>query len=384
MKPGARIETKLIHAGEPEPRILGAVAMPVFQSTLYETATLPSYHDIPYIRLNNTPNHAVLHAKLAALENAEAGLVTASGMAAISTALLAIVKPGDHLLVQDCLYGGTFDFITRDLVELGIRHTFIDANDSGSWEGLLTDRTRAIYVEAMTNPLLQVGDHAAVARFARERGLVSIIDSTFASPVNFRPAEHGFDLVLHSCTKYLNGHSDIVAGAVIGRRDLVGKVKHKLDLLGGSLDPHACVLLHRGLKTLALRVRYQNESALKIAGWLESSERVRRVNYAGLPSHPHHGRARELFSGFGGVLSSQLDGGAEAATRFIENTTLPFKTVSVGGVESLITRPALSSHAEMDEADRLRLGITDDLIRLSVGIEATEDLIEDLEGALQS
>lgn len=384
MKSGTRIETKLIHAGEPEPRIEGAVAMPVFQSTLYETAHVPSYHDIPYIRLNTTPNHTVLHAKLAALENAEAGLVTASGMAAISTALLAMLKPGDHLLAQSCLYGGTFDFITRDLVELGIRHTFIDANDPGSWAKLLTDRTRAVYVESMTNPLLEVGDLPAVARFAREHGLVSMIDSTFASPINFRPAEHGFDLVLHSCTKYLNGHSDIVAGAVIGRGDLVSKVKHKLDLLGGSLDPHACVLLHRGLKTLALRVRYQNESALTIARWLESREGVKRVNYAGLESHPDHARARELFSGFGGVLSFRLDGGAEAAARFIESTTLPFRTVSVGGVESLITRPALSSHAEVDEADRLRLGITDDLIRLSVGIEATEDLIEDLEKALQS
>ncbi|HSN87124.1 MAG TPA: aminotransferase class I/II-fold pyridoxal phosphate-dependent enzyme [Thermoanaerobaculia bacterium] len=384
MKPGTRIETKLIHAGEPEPRIEGAVAMPVFQSTLYETAHVPDYHDIPYIRLNTTPNHTVLHAKLAALESAEAGLVTASGMAAISTALLSMLKPGDHLLVQECLYGGTFDFITRDLSELGIQYTFIDANDSGSWAGLLSDRTRAIYVETMTNPLLQVGDLTAVARFAREHGLVSMIDSTFASPINFRPVEHGFDLVLHSCTKYLNGHSDIVAGAVIGRRDLVGKVKHKLDLLGGCLDPHACVLLHRGLKTLALRVRYQNESALRIARWLETSKGVKRVNYAGLESHPHHARARELFSGFGGVLSFQLEGGAEAAARFIENTTLPFRTVSVGGVETLITRPALSSHAEMDEADRLRLGITDDLIRLSVGVEATEDLIEDFERALQA
>ncbi|HYO14390.1 MAG TPA: aminotransferase class I/II-fold pyridoxal phosphate-dependent enzyme [Thermoanaerobaculia bacterium] len=380
---GHRLETKLIHAGEPEPRIGGALVMPVFQSTLYETQDEPAYHDIPYIRLNNTPNHAVLHAKLAALENAEAALVTASGMAAISTTLLSLLSPGDHLLVQECLYGGTFDFVTRDLPALGVPVSFIDAGDPSSWAEHLRERTRAVYVEAMSNPLLQVGDLAAVARFAREHGLASVIDNTFASPVNFRPAEWGFDLSLHSCTKYLNGHSDIVAGAVIGRRDLVEKVRHKLDLLGGSLDPHACFLLHRGLKTLALRVRHQNESALRIARFLESSPGVARVNYPGLESHPDHGRARELFSGFGGALSFELDGGGEAAARFVKRTTLPRRTVSLGGVETLITRPARSSHAGMEEEDRQRLGITESLIRLAVGIEATEDLIEDLEQALQ-
>jgi len=383
MRPGSRIDTKLIHAGEPEPRIEGAVAMPVFQSTLYETSGVPAYHDIPYIRLNNTPNHIVLHAKLAALESAEAALVTASGMAAISTTLLALLTPGDHLLVQDCLYGGTFDFVTRDLLELGITHTFVDAADPGSWPGHLRERTRAFYVEAMSNPLLQVGDLAAVPRFAREHGLVSLIDSTFASPVNFRPVEWGFDLSLHSCTKYLNGHSDIVAGAVIGRRGLVEKVRHKLDLLGGALDPHACFLLHRGLKTLALRVRHQNESTLRIARFLEASAPVSRVNYPGLESNSSHARARELFSGFGGVLSFELHGGADAAARFVEKTTLPRRTVSVGGVETLITRPARSSHAGMYEEDRQRLGITDGLIRLAVGIEDPEDLIEDLDQALR-
>jgi cystathionine beta-lyase/cystathionine gamma-synthase len=380
---GHRLETKLIHAGEPEPRIGGALVMPVFQSTLYETEGEPAYHDIPYIRLNNTPNHAVLHAKLAALENAEAALVTASGMAAISTTLLSLLSPGDHLLIQECTYGGTYDFVTRDLPALGIHVSFIDAGDPGAWAGHLREGTRVVYVEAMSNPLLQVGDLAAVARFARENGLVSVIDNTFASPVNFRPAEWGFDLSLHSCTKYLNGHSDIVAGAVIGRRDLVEKVRHKLDLLGGSLDPHACFLLHRGLKTLALRVRHQNESALRIARFLESSPGVVRVNYPGLESHPDHGRARELFSGFGGALSFELDGGGEAAARFVERTTLPRRTVSLGGVETLITRPARSSHAGMEEEDRQRLGITESLIRLAVGIEATEDLIEDLEQALR-
>ncbi|HEX9943357.1 MAG TPA: aminotransferase class I/II-fold pyridoxal phosphate-dependent enzyme [Thermoanaerobaculia bacterium] len=378
-----RIETKLIHAGEPEPRIAGAVAMPVFQSTLYEFSGSPGYHDIQYIRLNNTPNHAVLGAKLAALESAEAALVTASGMAAISTSLLTVLSAGDHLLAQGSLYGGTHDFITRDLPSFGISYDFIDADDPGSWERHLRPETRAIYVEAMTNPLLEVADLAAVPRFAREHGLVSLIDSTFASPINFRPPEWGYDLSLHSCTKYLNGHSDIVAGAVIGPAELVERVRHKLNHLGGALDPHACFLLHRGLKTLALRVRHQNESALRIAEFLEASPAVTRVNYPGLASHPRHERARELFAGCGGVLSFELEGGEEGAVRFIERTTIPRRTVSLGGVETLITRPALTSHAGMEAEDRRRLGITDGLIRLSVGIESPDDLIEDFEQALR-
>jgi len=383
---GARIDTKLVHAGEP--RIAGAVVIPVFQSTLYELGTTPGgaplgYHDIPYIRLNNTPNHTALHAKLAALENAAAALVTASGMAAISASLLTVLATGDHLLVQASLYGGTHDFVTQDLPAFGIDYDFIDADDPASWEGLLRERTRAIYVEAMTNPLLEVADLAAVPRFARAHGLVSLIDSTFASPVNFRPPEHGFDLSLHSATKYLNGHSDIVAGAVIGRGDLVEKVRHKLNHLGGSLDPHACFLLHRGLKTLALRVRQQNASALSIARFLAAAPGVERVHYPGLESHPRHARARELFAGFGGVVSFALAGGGEAAARFIERTTLPVRTVSLGGVETLITRPALTSHAGMAAEDRQRLGITDGLIRLAVGIEDSEDLVEDLGQALR-
>jgi cystathionine beta-lyase/cystathionine gamma-synthase len=378
-----QIDTKLIHAGEPEPRIEGAVAMPVFQSVLYEGAKTTGYHDIPYIRLNNTPNHHVLHAKLAALEGAEAALVTASGMAAITTSLLTVLSAGDHLLAHASLYGGTHDFITQDLPNFGISYDFIDADDPGSWERHLKGTTRAVYVETMTNPLLEVVDLAAVPRFAREHGLVSLIDNTFASPVNFRPPEHGYDLSLHSCTKYLNGHSDITAGAVIGRADLVEDVRHKLNHLGGSLDPHSCFLLHRGMKTLALRVRHQNESALRIARFLEEAPGVTKVNYPGLPSHPRHARACELFAGCGGVLSFELDGGEEAAARFIERTEIPRKTVSLGGVESLITRPALSSHAGVSPEDRRRLGITDSLVRLAVGIEAVEDLIDDLDRALR-
>ncbi len=382
--PSQRLETKLIHAGEPSPRIQGAVSMPIFQSAMFEYENEADYHSLKYIRLNNTPNHAALHAKLSALENAEAALVTGSGMAAISTALLAVLSTGDHLLIQDCLYGGTHDFVTKDFASFGITYDFINGDDPESWKPRLRSNTRAIYVETMSNPLLQVPDLRAAVAFAKSNSLVSLIDNTFASPVNFRPAELGFDLSLHSCTKYLNGHSDIVAGAVIGRNNWVHKVKRRLDHLGGSLDPHAAFLLHRGMKTLSVRVKFQNESALAIARFLKGHPAVENVNYAGLETHPRHARARELFNGFGGVLSFELKGGVKEAQNFISRTTLTIQAPSLGGVETLITRPSTTSHSGMSREDRLRLGISDRLIRLSVGIEATEDLIEDFKQALGS
>jgi len=378
------IETKLIHAGEPEPLICGAVSMPIFQSSTFEYTGEATYHDLKYIRLNNTPNHIALHQKLAALENAEAALVTASGMAVITTTLLAVLSSGGHLLAQECLYGGTHDFITKDFAGLGISFDFIDGDDPASWKCKLQPNTKAVFVETMTNPLLQVADLTGVVEFAKEHGLVSIIDNTFASPINFRPSEWGFDLSLHSCTKYLNGHSDIVAGAVIGKTDLIEKITHKLNILGGSLDPHACFLLHRGIKTLAVRMKYQNESALRIAEYLESHRAIVNVNYPGLKNHLRHQRARELFDGFSGMLSFELKDGIDAAERFLQNTTLPIVAPSLGGIESLITRPATTSHSGLSPEDRRKLGISDSLIRVSVGIEATEDIVEDFDKALKA
>src|SRR5271166_137087 len=278
------IESKLIHGGEPEPLIEGAVTTPIFQSSTFESAGTRGYHDLRYIRLNNTPNHLVLHRKLATLENAEAALVTGSGMAAISSTLMTTLGAGGHLLAQNCLYGGTYDLLTQDFPSLGFQVDFIDADEPASWRELIRPNTRAIYVESISNPLLQVPDLEAVVDFAKRHSIVSIIDNTFASPINFRPAELGFDLSIHSATKYLNGHTDIVAGAVIGRRELIQSVKHTLNHLGGSLDPHACFLLSRGMKTLAVRMRYQNESALKIARFLEQHPMVAKVNYPGLES----------------------------------------------------------------------------------------------------
>jgi len=378
-----RLETKLIHAGEPDPLINGAVSMPVFQSSTFEYSGQTSYHDLKYIRLNNTPNHIALHQKLAALENAEAAVVTSSGMAAISTTILALLSSGDHFLAQECLYGGTHEFILKDLSALNILFDFIDGDAPQDWEGKLRSNTKAVYVETMTNPLLQIADLKAVVEFAKSNNLISIIDNTFASPINFRPPELGFDLSIHSCTKYLNGHSDIVAGAVIGRGELIEKIIHKLNHLGGSLDPHACFLLHRGMKTLAVRMKYQNESALEMARFLENHQAIEKINYPGIESHPGHQRACDLFDGFSGMLSFELKGGVEAAERFIQNTTLPIVAPSLGGVESLITRPVTTSHSGLSQEDLEKLGISDSLIRVSVGIEATDDLIEDFKQALK-
>ena len=376
------MDTKSVHAGEPSPRVAGAVVMPVFQSAMYETKGEKSYDDITYIRLNNTPNAQALSEKLATLENAESALVTASGMAAISTTLLTVLANGDHLLAQDCLYGGTHDFVTRDLEKFGISYTFINGDEPESWEEKIRPSTKAIYVETISNPLMQVPDLEAVVEFASRHKLVSIIDNTFASPINYRPVEHGFDLSVHSATKYLNGHSDIVAGAVIGASDLIEEITHRLNHLGGSLDPHAAFLLHRGVKTLAVRVRQHNENALQIAGYLEKHPRISRVNYPGLQSHPQHQRAKRLFDGYGGMMSFELQGELSVTESFMQRLKLPIVAPSLGSVETLITRPARTSHSGMSPEDRKKLGITDQLIRFSVGIESARDIIADLEQAL--
>lgn len=377
------LETRVIHAGEYSPRIKGAISMPIFQSSTYESSREADYHTIPYLRLNNSPNHEALHRKLSDLEQAESALVTASGMAAITTALLSVLKAGDHLLVQRALYGGTHTYITHDLPELGISFDFVDLLSAEDWAHKIKPNTRGFYVESMTNPLLNVGDLSGVVEFAREHGLITMIDNTLPSPVNFNPATLGFDLVLHSCTKYLNGHSDIVAGAIIGRQDLVQKAKIKLDHLGGTLDPHACFLLHRGIKTLSLRVARQNQNALALATFLEQHSAVSRVNYPGLFSHPDHQRAKSLFTGYGGLLSFDHVGGAEGAHAMIDRLELATEAVSLGGVETLITIPAESSHAGLSTEECEAFGIGAGLVRLAVGIEGEQDLVQDFASALQ-
>jgi cystathionine beta-lyase/cystathionine gamma-synthase len=377
-----QIETKLVHAGEP--RLNDTVVLPIFQTAMQLTPRegKEEYDDIKYLRLNNSPNHEALGQKFAALENAEAGLVAASGMAAISTSLLTVLGQGDHLLAQDCLYGGTHELITRDFPRLGIEHDFINGADPASWEGKLKPNTKAIYVEAISNPLMEVPNLEMAANFAKTHGLVSLIDNTFTSPVNFRPFEWGFDLSLHSCSKYMNGHSDIVAGAVIGG-EWVERVRHKLNLLGGSLDTHACFLLHRGVKTLALRVRAQCANALEIARFLDEHPAVTRVNYPGLENNPEHARAAKFFDGFGGMLSFELAAGMDAADKLLKTVKIPLIAPSLGGIESLLTRPAGTSHSGLTPEEREEIGIRDGLIRMSVGIEAADDIIDDLRRGLE-
>lgn len=376
------LSTDVVHAGEPQPRIDGAVAMPIFQTSTFVYRGETDYHDLRYVRLNNTPNHEALGRKLAAIENAEAAVVTASGMAAISTTLLALLKQGDHLLCVDCPYGGTRNLLTEDLPRYGIETSFIDPFEPADWEAKKRDSTRAIYVESITNPLMQVPELEAVVAFAREHGLVSLIDNTIASPINFRPAEHGFDLSLHSATKYLGGHSDLAAGVVIGRPALVDRMRRLLDHLGGTLDPHACFLLHRGMKTLDVRVRRQNENAARLARFLEEHPAVASVNYPGLVSDPGHQRAARLFDGFGGMLSFELTDGLEAAERMLTRLTIPIVAVSLGGVETLIIRPSISAYANVDPAEREKLGVREGLLRVSVGIESADDLVTDFDRAL--
>ncbi len=380
---GESMDTVAVHGGEPRPGPDGSVVFPIYQGTVYETEPGAGYHDLKYIRLNSTPSQQYLHGKLAALEGAEAAVATSTGMAAVTSILLSLMRAGDHLIASECLYGGTHDFLTGHAADLGWTCSFVDAGRPGTWEAARTDRTRVFLVETITNPLMRVGLLEQVAAFGRREGIVTVIDNTFASPVNFRPLQAGFDLVFHSATKYLGGHSDLVAGAVMGGTDLVERVRKTVNLFGGSLDPHAGFLLARGIKTLSLRVRAQNANALALARFLEDHPAVAAVHYPGLASHPDHAHAAKLLSGFGGMLSLRLHGGEQAAQALADAVTLAYSAVSLGGVETLVTRPAATSHAGMSPQDRDSLGITADLIRVSTGIEGIQDLVGDFARALE-
>ena len=379
---GESMNTVAVHGGEPRPGPDGSAVFPIYQGTVYEVEPGTGYHDLKYIRLSSTPSQRYLHDKLASLEGAEAAVATSSGMAAVTTILLSLMRAGDHLLAGDCLYGGTHDFLTGHAADLGWSFSFVDAGRPETWEAARTDRTKVFLVETITNPLMRVGLLDQVADFGRREGIITVIDNTFASPVNFRPLPTGFDLVFHSATKYLGGHSDLVAGAVMGGPDLIERVRKTINLFGGSLDPHAGFLLARGIKTLALRVQAQNANALALARFLEDHPAVAAVNYPGLASHPDHAHAEKLLSGFGGMLSVRLGGGEQAAQALLDAVALPYVAPSLGGVETLITRPVATSHAGMSPEDRERLGITADLIRISSGIEGSQDLIGDFAQAL--
>ncbi len=375
-----RFETLAVHGGEPRPAGDGSVVFPIYQGTVFESAPGSSVDDVRYIRLGTNPTQCHLHRRLAVLEGAEDAVATASGMAAITGALHSVMTAGDHLLAGGTFYGGTYRFLAEHAERLGWAFDLVDPCDAGTWAAALRPQTKAFLVESITNPLVRVGDLAGAARFARRHGLASIIDNTFATPVNFRPHSVGFDLVCHSATKALNGHSDIAAGAVTGTAARIAKVASVLGAYGGSLDPHAAFLLARGLKTLALRVRAQNANALAVARFLAAHERIAHVSHPGLASHPDHERAAALFDGFGSVLSFRPLGGVGAAEALIKSLRLPYTASSLGGVESLVTRPGVGGHAGAAEAE----GVEQDLVRFSAGIEATEDLIADFAQALDS
>lgn len=372
-----KLDTKLIHAGEPKPLIDGAITIPIFQSTTYETGDEKDYSAIRYARLGTTPNHKQLNRKLAEIEGAEAGLVMASGMAAISTAIMALVPEGGHIVAQEDLYGATIQFLKKDLPSFGRTVSFFKLDDDESFQKAVRSNTKAIYLESISNPILKVPDFQKCLSAAKAGGWLSFIDNTFASPVNFNPLAIGFDVVLHSATKYLNGHGDVVGGAVLARTELIEKVNHLLNHLGGCMAPYTCYMLSRGLKTLGVRVRAQNEIALGLARALSEMRSIRNVSYPGLPESPYHARAKKYFRGFGGMLAFDFDGSTEALEAALRRLKLATFAPSLGGVETLVTRPAISTHVAMPAEERRKHGINDQTVRVSVGLEAVEDLIED-------
>lgn len=375
-------ETVAVHAGERRPGPEGSLIFPIYQGTVFSVEEGTDYHDLKYIRLNSTPSQTYLHDKLAALEGGEAAVATSSGMAAITTTLLSFLSAGDHLIASSQLYGGTYDFITTHAEDLGWSYSLVDPHDPDAWERARTPQTRVFLSETVTNPLVRVPRLREIVEFSHVHDLVSVIDNTFATPVNFNPLGLGFDVCCHSATKFLNGHSDIVAGCVIGSAAHVDRVRHTLNHYGASLDPHAGFLLARGLKTLAIRVAAQNANASALAEALVDTPEVLEVNYPGLATHPDHSHARELLSGFGGMLSFRTTGGQAAAKRLLDALEIATPALSLGGIETLVTVPALSSHVGMTREQRQAVGIADDLIRVSCGIEHARDLIEDFTNAI--
>ncbi len=333
-----------------------------------------------YTRYGN-PTLAVVEAKLAALEGGEAAIVTASGMAAISSALLAHLSTGDEVIASTQLYGGTYRLMRDVLPRLGVRVRHVEC-DLGGIERMVTPLTRVLYVESPTNPTLRLVDLQKAAGFARQHGLVSMVDNTFATPLLQKPLSLGFDVVLHSATKYLAGHSDVIAGAAVGSRERIKEVRQAVIYLGGSMDPEAAFLLDRGIKSLGVRMPRHCENAMEVARFLEKHPKVARVHYPGLKSHPDHALARRQMRGFGGMMAFDLKGGLGAARRFCDRVRLFLLAASLGGVESLVILPAYTSHYNMSPAELKAAGVTPGTVRVSVGLEDADDLIADLRQAL--
>src|SRR5947209_7075909 len=380
-----RRETQAVRGGTDLSKKNGPLSTPIYQTSTFEVTdsdeqVRATNTDRFYTRYGN-PTHTVAESSVAELEGADGALLFASGMSAITTSILALLKSGDHIVAQRDIYGGVTKFFSQWLPKLGIETTFVDTTEYDQHEHALRTNTRLLYLESPTNPTLRVVDLRKTAALAKRCNLISLIDSTFATPINQRPLEFGIDLVMHSGTKYFGGHSDLICGIVAGRRDLIQKIHETRTTLGGTMDPHAAWLLLRGMKTLAVRVQRQNESALRIARFLAKHPQVRRVNYPFLESGPQYALATEQMTGGGGVLSFELDGTADETLRFTEALRLFTLAPSLGGVDSLVTVAVLTSHAMISAEDRKKMGVTGQLIRLSVGIESADDLIADLEKA---
>lgn len=374
------INTLCTHAGELEDTEFKGAVSPLYMSTSY------AFEDVEvkrYPRYFNTPNQVALAKKMAALEHGEEALIFGSGMAAISTALMAFLHKGDHVVFQNTLYGGTSNLIVEEFSKFGIEYSFTKDYKAESFETEIKDNTRVIYIETPSNPLLTITDIRAIAALAKKHNLVSMIDNTFASPVNQNPIDLGIDIVIHSATKYMGGHSDILAGAVIASEAHMDTIFQLAKNFGGSLSDYTVWLLERSIKTMAIRVKRQNKNAKKIAKFLEGHPDVAKVYYPGLKSHPDHELAKSQMKGFGGMLSFELKKGLDASL-FQKNLELIKSSMSLAGVESTMITPTLTSHALLTPEEREAQGIKDGLIRFSVGIEEKEDLINDLEQAIKA
>jgi cystathionine beta-lyase/cystathionine gamma-synthase len=383
-----RPETAAVHGASDLEKKNGPIAPPIFQTSTFEVTDNDEQQRVTttdryYTRWGN-PTITEAEQTIAALEGVEAARVFASGMGAITTTVLALLKAGDHIVAQRDVYGGAMKFLSQWLPKMGIETTFVDTTDLAQHERAIRPSTKLLYLESPTNPTLRVVDFRKAAALARQHAIVSMVDSTFGTPINQHPAEYGIDLVMHSGTKYLSGHADLTCGAVSGRQDLIQQINETRTTLGNCMDPHAAWLLIRGMKTLAVRVARQNENAFRVAEFLEQHAKVRSVHYPFLTDHPQHAIAREQMSGGGGMVTFEVEGTGEDACRVSEAMHFFRLATSLGGVESLVSIPVLTSHAMISAEQRKQMGVTEQMIRLSVGIESADDLIADLEHALEA
>ena len=381
-----RSETTAVRGGTDLHKKNAPLATPIYQTSTFQVVdneeqlrVTPTDHY--YTRYGN-PTNTVAEKAIAELEGTDRALVFASGMNAITTSVMALLKSGDHVVAQRDIYGGAAKFFDQWLPKLGIETTFVDTTEYTQHEGAIRPNTRLLYLESPTNPMLRIVDLRRAAAIAKQHNLITIIDSTFATPINCRPAEYGIDLVMHSGTKYFGGHSDLMCGAMAGRSELIEKIHSTRTTLGGCMDPHAAWLLLRGIKTVAVRVQRQNENAMQVAQFLAQHPKVRRVYYPFLEGHPQRALAMEQMRGGGGILSFEVNGSGDDARKLSEALNLFTLAPSLGGVDSLVCIPALTSHAMVPAEHREKMGITEQLIRLSVGIEHADDLVADLEQAL--